>query len=48
LVIKKDNVAQNPFFVLSGILEIGDADEVVAVLKPGDVFGEIAFLLGRP
>ncbi len=48
LVIKKDNVAQNLFVVLSGILEVGDDDEIVAVLKPGDVFGEIAFLLGRP
>lgn len=48
LVIKKVNVAQNSFVVLSGIPEVGDDDEIVAALKPGYVFGEIAFLLGRP
>jgi len=48
LVIKKGNAAQNLFFVLSGYLEVLDDDSIVNVLKTGDVFGEIAFLLGRP
>ncbi len=47
-LIKKDNVAQNMFVVLKGILEVRDGDDVVAVLSAGDMFGEIAFFLDLP
>ncbi len=47
-IIKRDNVAQNMFVVLSGTLEVKDGDEVVAVLSKGDMFGEIAFFLDLP
>jgi hypothetical protein len=44
-VIKKGNPARNMYVVLSGTLEVRDGNSVVAVLAPGDVFGEMAFLL---
>jgi hypothetical protein len=47
-VLKKGGVARNLFVVLSGTLEVRDDGAVVAVLSPGDVFGETAFLLERP
>lgn len=46
-ILKKGNVARNLFVLLSGVLEVRDDDGgLVAVLTPGEVFGEIAFLLG--
>ncbi len=47
-VLKKGGAARNMFVVLHGTLEVRDDDRVVAVLTPGDVFGEMAFLLERP
>jgi CRP-like cAMP-binding protein len=47
-IVKKGNVARNMFIVLSGTLEARDGDTVVETLTVGDVFGEIAFLLGTP
>jgi hypothetical protein len=47
-LLKKGGVARNIFVVLGGTLEVRDGDTVVAVLSPGDVFGEMAFLLERP
>jgi len=47
-VLKKGNVAQNMFVVLSGVLEVRDGDEVVAYVSRGDVLGEVAFLLHTP
>jgi hypothetical protein len=47
-VLKKGGVARNLFVVLDGTLEVRDGDVVQAVFTPGDVFGEIAFLLERP
>ena len=47
-VLKKGGVARNLFVVLDGTLEVRDGDAVEAVLSPGDVFGEMAFLLERP
>jgi hypothetical protein len=47
-VLKKGGVARNMFVVLDGTLEVRDAGALLRVLGPGDVFGEIAFLLGRP
>lgn len=43
-VLKKGGVARNMFVVLNGALEVSDAEHPVAVLLPGDVFGETAFL----
>jgi len=47
-VLKKGSVARNMFVVLEGNLEVRDADTLVRVLSPGDVFGEMAFLLEQP
>jgi hypothetical protein len=47
-VLKKGGVARNLFVVLDGTLEVRDGDLVQAVFTPGDVFGEMAFLLERP
>jgi predicted GNAT family N-acyltransferase len=47
-VLKKGNPSTNLFVVLSGKLDVHDGDTTVASLRPGDVFGEIAFLLREP
>ncbi len=47
-LLKKGGVARNLFVVLDGTLEVRDGETPVAVLRPGDVFGETAFLLERP
>lgn len=47
-VLKKGGVARNLFVVLDGTLEVRDGDVIQAVFRPGDVFGEMAFLLERP
>ena len=47
-VLKKGGVARNMFVVLDGTLEVRDGDRCVKVLGPGEVFGEMAFLLERP
>jgi len=47
-VLKRGGVARNLFVVLDGTLEVRDGETPVAVLGPGDVFGEMAFLLERP
>jgi hypothetical protein len=47
-VLKKGGVARNMFVVLDGTLEVRDEGELIRVLSPGDVFGEMAFLLERP
>ena len=47
-VLKKGGVARNMFVVLEGALEARDGDELLRVMTPGDVFGEIAFLLEQP
>ena len=47
-VLKKGGVARNMFVVLDGTLEVKDGDTLIRVLGPGDIIGEIAFLLERP
>lgn len=48
VVVKKGGVSRNLYVVLEGTLEVRDEERAVAVLSPGDVFGEMSFLLGRP
>jgi hypothetical protein len=47
-LLKKGGVARNMFVVLDGTLEVKDGDTLVRVLCPGDIVGEMAFLLERP
>jgi CRP-like cAMP-binding protein len=47
-ILKKGGVARNMFVVLEGTLEARDGDKLLRVMSRGDVFGEIAFLLGQP
>jgi hypothetical protein len=47
-VLKKGGMARNLFVVLDGTLEVRDGERRVRELRPGDVFGEIAFLLKQP
>lgn len=47
-VLKKGGIARNLFIVLQGTLEVRQNNEIQNILEPGDVFGEIAFLLERP
>jgi len=47
-LIKRGNVAQNMFAVLSGTLEVRVDDRVVDVCSSGDIVGEMAFLLESP
>jgi hypothetical protein len=44
-VLKKGGDARNVYVVLSGALEVHDGDHPVAVLLPGEIFGETAYLL---
>ncbi len=47
-VLKQGGVARNMFVVLEGTFEVRVNGELVRVFSPGDVFGEMAFLLERP
>ena len=47
-MLKKGGVARKIFVVLAGTLEVPDGDKVVAVLREGEAFGEMAFLLEQP
>lgn len=47
-VVKKGGISRNLYVVLDGTLEVRDDDRVLAALGPGDVFGEMSFLLERP
>ena len=47
-VLKKGGMARNMFVVLEGNLEVRDEGTLLRVLSPGDILGEIAFLLERP
>lgn len=45
LIIRKSSVDRTMFIVLSGLVEVREGAQVVAVLSEGDVLGELAFLL---
>ena len=47
-LLKQGGVARNLFVVLDGTVEVRDGETPLAVFGPGDVFGEMAFLLERP
>jgi CRP-like cAMP-binding protein len=47
-LLRQGSVARNMFVVLEGTLEVRVGDELIRVFSPGDVFGEMAFLLERP
>jgi hypothetical protein len=47
-VLMRGGTARNIFVVLDGRLEVRDDEAVVNVLSPGEVFGEVVFLLERP
>lgn len=47
-VLKEGGSSHNLFLVLDGILEVRHRGRLVNVLRPGDVFGEMAFLLELP
>lgn len=47
-VLKQGGSSHNLFVVLDGLLEVRDGTRPVNVLVAGDVFGEMAFLLGVP
>jgi hypothetical protein len=47
-LLKRGNTAKNLYVLLGGAVEVRDGDDVLALIAPGEVFGEMAFLLGRP
>jgi CRP-like cAMP-binding protein len=47
-VLKEGGSSHNLFLVLDGTLEVHHRGRIVNVLRPGDVFGEMAFLLDLP
>ena len=47
-VLKEGGSSRNLFLVLSGILEVRHEGRLINVIGQGDVFGEMAFLLGLP
>lgn len=47
-VLKEGGSSHNLFLVLDGTLEVRHDGRLINVLGPGDVFGEIAFLLDLP
>ena len=47
-VLKEGGSSQNLFLLLAGTLEVRHRGRLVNVLGPGDVFGEMAFLLELP
>lgn len=47
-IIEEDNSAKTMFILLSGFVEVQRNNQLVAVISPGEVIGEIAFFLGIP
>ena len=47
-IIEKDNAARTLFILLSGFAEVRRDDQMIAMVSPGEIIGEIAFFLGVP
>ncbi len=47
-IIEKDNAARTMFIILTGFAEVRRNDQMIAMVSPGEVIGEIAFFLGVP
>jgi len=47
-IIEKNNAAKTMFVVLSGMVEVYRSKELLTVIPPGGVIGEVAFFLQRP
>lgn len=47
-IIEKNNASKTMFVVLSGMVEVYRNYELLAVIPPGGVIGEVAFFLKRP
>ncbi len=47
-IIEKDNSARTIFILLSGHVTVEKNGEMIAMVSPGEVIGEIAFFLGVP
>jgi hypothetical protein len=48
VIIQRGNAARTLFILLDGVVEVHRQGETVAVFTSGAVFGEVAFLLGKP
>ena len=47
-IIEKDNAAKTMFILLSGHVAVQKNGQMIAMVSPGEVIGEIAFFLGVP
>jgi CRP-like cAMP-binding protein len=47
-IIEKDNSAKTMFILLSGHVAVEKGGQMIAMVSPGEVIGEIAFFLGVP
>jgi CRP-like cAMP-binding protein len=47
-IIEKDNAAKTMFILLSGHVAVEKNGQLIAMVSPGEVIGEIAFFLGVP
>ncbi len=47
-IIEKDNAAKTMFILLSGYAEVRQNEQMIAMVSPGEIIGEIAFFLGVP
>jgi len=47
-IIEKNNASKTMFVVLSGMVEVYRNNELLTVIPPGGVIGEVAFFLKRP
>lgn len=47
-IIEKSNAAKTLFILLSGVVEVRKNDQLIAIITPGEVIGEIAYFLNIP